>query len=767
MLVNRLLLHGTYSLKGTMSSNSRRLLTPDSLLLVNRPLFTARSIATSALRLGHHQQSLLRPASNSTKVRTSGFTSVYQSVNHSQAHGRTFTTGTRQLRNNNGTKSSSPPTKSPREQLAAASEKEATITDATIIRNLAKFLWPEGRPGLRARVVVALSLLVGAKVLNVQVPWLFKLAVDKLNDPLVQDMSSGILISAGTIMLGYGAARLGASLFHEARQAVFARVAQESIRTVSRRTFYHLHQMDLSFHLSRKTGALSRAIDRGTRGINFVLSSILFNIVPTALEVGLVSGILTYNYGINFAAVAVGTVATYTAFTLSITSWRTKFRQQMNKADNEAGAMAIDSLINYETVKYFQNEDWERDRYDRFLAKYEEAALKTTTSLSMLNFGQNAIFSTALTGMMIMGAQGIADGSMTVGDLVMINGLVFQLSVPLNFLGSIYREVRQSLIDMKTLFDILNLNAQVVDGPNARPLQLTSGGNIEFRNVHFAYETARDRQILKGLDLTIPAGKKVALVGTSGSGKSTILRLLYRFMDPTEGQILIDGQDITKVTLHSLRRHIGVVPQDAVLFNETVGYNIAYGKTGAGQAEVIQAAKDADVHNAIMRLPKQYDTKVGERGLLLSGGEKQRVTIARTLLKDPKILLFDEATSSLDTATEANILEAFSRISRNKTTIVIAHRLSTVVDADEIVVLGHGKVIEKGSHSDLMSRPSSIYKTMWQKQQEIHEEQMRRAAKDRETIGDNVAEDGKAKDPYKHVFDVLETNDEPSSSDKK
>ena len=506
------------------------------------------------------------------------------------------------------------------------------------------------------------------------------------------------------------------AVFQELRNAIFASVAQKAIRRVACNVFEHLLRLDLSFHLSRQTGGLTRAIDRGTKGISFLLTSMVFHIIPTALEIAMVCGILAYQYGPKFAAITAATMVAYTAFTVVTTSWRTKFRKQANSADNQGATVAVDSLINFEAVKYFNNEKFEVGRYDKALSNYEKASIKVTTSLSLLNAGQNLIFSSALSGMMYLAADGIATGNLTVGDLVMVNQLLFQLSMPLNFLGSVYRELRQSLLDMETLFNLQKVNIAVKEPEKPKALQLTKGGEIRFENVTFGYH--KDRPILRNLSLTIPAGRKVAIVGPSGCGKSTILRLLFRFYDVETGRIFIDDQDIREVSLQSLREAIGVVPQDTPLFNNTIEHNIRYGNMNASFEEVRNAAKRARVHDTVESLPDGYNTMVGERGMMISGGEKQRLAVSRLILKDPPLLFFDEATSALDTYTEQSLLQNINSILKEKsrTSVFVAHRLRSILDSDKIIVLQDGHVVESGTHTQLIDE-GDVYSTLWHAQE--------------------------------------------------
>ncbi|KAI8668764.1 hypothetical protein NCS57_00689000 [Fusarium keratoplasticum] len=600
----------------------------------------------------------------------------------------------------------------------AAVDKSATEqrkADWAIMKEMSRYLWPKDDLSTKVRVGLAVSLLIGAKVMNVQVPFYFKSIVDSMNIDIAAVGGTATTV-AGAMILAYGATRIGATVFQEVRNAVFASVAQKAIRRVAGNVFEHLLRLDLTFHLSKQTGGLTRALDRGTKGISFILTSMVFHILPTALEISMVCGILTYNYGAKFAALTVLTMVSYSAFTIWTTAWRTKFRRQANAADNRASTVAVDSLINYEAVKYFNNEKFEVARYDKALQQYERNSIKVATSLAFLNSGQNLIFSSALTGMMYLAAEGVASGGLTVGDLVMVNQLVFQLSVPLNFLGSVYRELRQSLLDMETLFNLQKVNANIKEKPDAKPLVLSKGGEIKFENVNFAYHP--DRPILRNLSLTIPAGKKVAIVGPSGCGKSTLLRLLFRSYDVQDGRILIDDQDIRDVNLESLRRSIGVVPQDTPLFNDTVEHNIRYGSINASHDEVIAVAKRAHVHNTILQFPDGYQTKVGERGLMISGGEKQRLAVSRLLLKDPPLLFFDEATSALDTHTEQALMLNINSILREKgrTSVFVAHRLRTIFDSDIIIVLKEGQVAEMGTHRELIDR-AGVYAELWSAQE--------------------------------------------------
>lgn len=558
----------------------------------------------------------------------------------------------------------------------------------------------------KGRVVLALSLLLLAKLANVSVPWLLKDIVDQLSGP-----QAALAMPLG-LVAAYGLARLATSVFGELRDAVFAKVTQRAIRRIALQVFEHLHRLSLRFHLERQTGGMSRDIERGTKGIGFLLNFTLFNILPTLAEIGLVTGILLLHYHWSFAAVTFATIAAYIGFTLGVTEWRMVFRRSMNELDSQANSKAIDALLNYETVKYFGNERYEVARYDGNLASWERSAVHNQTSLNLLNAGQGVIIAMGVTVLVGLAARGVVDGSMTVGDMVLVNAYLLQLYAPLNFLGFVYREIKHSLADMERMFTLLEQGEEVADRPGAQMLA-TRQATIRFEQVAFGYDAKRE--ILHGVSFAIPAGKTVAVVGASGAGKSTLSRLLFRFYDVSGGHVTVNGVDIRDLTQASLRTHIGIVPQDTVLFNDTVYYNIAYGRPDASHDDVIEAARAAHIHEFVSQLPDGYDTLVGERGLKLSGGEKQRVAIARTLLKNPPILILDEATSALDSHTEKAIQAELAAIAAQRTTLVIAHRLSTVVDAHQIVVMDHGRIVEQGSFRDLLERQGR-FAQMWQLQ---------------------------------------------------
>lgn len=588
--------------------------------------------------------------------------------------------------------------------MRPASQESASSspTDFGTLRALLPYVWQ-----FKGRVLLALACLVAAKVAGVSVPFFLKDLVDQL------DIKTTVLVLPVAALIGYGLARLATTVFGELRDALFARVTQGSIRRIATQVFEHLLALSLRFHMQRQTGGLSRDIERGTKGIGFLLNFMIFNILPTLLEITLVAGILLWRYEWPFAVVTLGTIAAYILFTLLVTERRMVYRRAMNDLDSKANSKAIDALINYETVKYFGNESYELQRYDRHLESWVTSAVRNQVSLNLLNMGQGVIITIGITLLLWLSAQGVVAGNMSVGDVVLVSAYLTQLYAPLNFLGFVYREIKHALADMERMFSLLKTGQEVADSPDAQPLSATHA-QVVFEQVDFGYEP--ERQILKGVTFTIPAGHTVAVVGSSGAGKSTLSRLLFRFYDVSAGAIRINGTDIRHYTQASLRSHIGIVPQDTVLFNDTIAYNIAYGRPGATQADIEQAARSARIHDFIVSLPQGYDTPVGERGLKLSGGEKQRVAIARTLLKNPPILIFDEATSALDTRTERQIQDELDQIARNRTTLIIAHRLSTIAQADEILVIDHGRIIERGNHRSLLAQ-GGRYTQMWQLQQ--------------------------------------------------
>ena len=579
------------------------------------------------------------------------------------------------------------------------------------IRRVAPYLWSDDQPWVKVRVILALLALVLAKVIAVGTPFFYKAAVDAL----AVDAQSGTLVAIGAVGLtvAYGMARLFTVGFQQLRDVFFAAVGQNALRQLALETFTHIHALSLRYHITRKTGGLSRIIERGVKGVDFLLRFMLFSVGPLILELAMVSAILFVLFGVTYLTVLVITIAAYVWFTFRVTEWRVRIRREMNKQDTDANQKAIDSLLNFETVKYFGAERREAARYDSAMALYEKAAVKTNYTLGFLNFGQSFLITGGLIGVMVLAAQGVQRGDLTVGDFVMVNAYMIQITTPLNFLGTVYREIRQSLVDMGQMFDLLDQPADVRDKAGAGPIRI-SGGEVLLDDVRFGYDPARP--ILKGVSLRVGPGETIAIVGPSGSGKSTIGRLLFRFYDVTGGALRIDGQDVRDITQTSLHDVIGVVPQDTVLFNDTIRYNIAYGRAEASEAEIVEAAKAARIHDFIIGLPEGYETAVGERGLKLSGGEKQRVGIARTLLKNPPILLLDEATSALDTQTERDIQDSLKAMGQGRSVITIAHRLSTVVDADQIVVLEDGEIVEQGTHDSLLEH-AGRYSQMWHRQQ--------------------------------------------------
>ncbi|WP_432612909.1 ABCB family ABC transporter ATP-binding protein/permease [Litoreibacter halocynthiae] len=581
-----------------------------------------------------------------------------------------------------------------------------------VVRKVVPYLWPDDQPWVKRRVVFALTFLIISKLVAVGTPVLYKGAVDALSGD-ASDAGWMLALGAVGLTVAYGMARVMNIGFQQLRDVVFALVGQRALRMLALETFTHIHRLSMRYHITRKTGGLSRIVERGVKGVEFLLRFLLFSIGPLILELLMIAVILAFVFNIWYLVVVVGTIALYTWFTFAVTEWRVKIRKEMNDQDTDANQKAIDSLLNFETVKYFGAEKREAARYDGAMEEYVAAALKTSYSLAFLNFGQAVLITAGLVIVMVLAAMGVQDGTLTVGDFVMVNAYMIQITMPLNFLGTVYREIRQALVDMAEMFNLLEQPAEVNDKPDAKPLKVTDGA-VRLDDVHFGYDA--ERPILKGVSLEVQAGQTVAIVGPSGSGKSTIGRLLFRFYDVNGGSLSIDGQDVRDVTQESLHDAIGVVPQDTVLFNDTILYNIAYGKAGATRSEIEGAAKAAKIHDFIMELPDGYDTTVGERGLKLSGGEKQRVGIARTLLKNPPILLLDEATSALDTETEADIQHSLQEMAQGRTTLTIAHRLSTIADADLIVVLENGVVVEQGTHDELLTRDAR-YASLWHRQQ--------------------------------------------------
>ena len=595
----------------------------------------------------------------------------------------------------------------------------------TVLRELAPYIWPAGRPDLRMRVVMALVALIIAKAITLMVPIAYKAVVDLLTDEAAGKQITAIGLAASPVFLivAYGVGRVLMVLFAQFRDVWFTAVAQHAVRELANRTFRHLHELSLRFHLERRTGGLNRVIERGVTGVDTIVRMAVLNSIPTAVELLMISGLVAYYFGWIYVVVVLLTVGLYVAFTFWASERRIAIRRDMNDSDTEAHAKAVDSLLNYETVKYFGNEDHEARRFDSSMARYERAAIRTYTSLGVLNTGQAVIFTIGTVICMLLAARDVASGALTIGGFVMINAILMQLYLPLNFMGMVYREIKQGLIDIETMFALLHEPPEIIDRPGAKKLRVKKG-EIKFENVSFAYDP--ERQILNNVSFEVPAGKMVAIVGPSGAGKSTISRILFRFYELTGGRVSIDGQNISDVTQSSLRAAIGMVPQDTVLFNDTILYNIRYGRPEASDAEVREAARLAQIHDFIMTLPQGYDSLVGERGLKLSGGEKQRVAIARTILKSPPILMLDEATSALDSHTEKEIQDALERVARERTSLVIAHRLSTVVHADNIIVLDHGEIVEQGTHLELLAR-GGLYASLWARQREADQARERLA----------------------------------------
>ncbi|WP_425607336.1 ABCB family ABC transporter ATP-binding protein/permease [Roseibium sediminicola] len=615
----------------------------------------------------------------------------------------------------------------PQIRKAVSADEGSTLTT---LANLWPYIWPSNRPDLKNRVLLAIFVLVIAKFVTVLSPYFFAWATDALTGEGA-DLPA-FLVAPIMLVLAYNAARVMAVAFNQLRDALFARVGQHAVRQLANLTFRHLHQLSLRFHLARRTGGLSRVIERGVKGIESIVRFTILNGFPTVLEFAIMAAVIWYQFGFFYVVVVAVMIVAYVWFTIKCSNWRIGIRREMNESDTDANSKAIDSLLNFETVKYFGNEKMEAERFDVSMAKYETAATKTWTSLAWLNLGQSVILGIGMAVCMALSARAVLAGEQNIGDFVLINALLMQISIPLNFIGFLYREIRQGLADIESMFDLLLVPAEIKDKPGAGDLQAVEG-KIAFKDVRFHYDP--DRPILKGIDFEVPAGKTVAIVGPSGAGKSTISRLLFRFYDVTDGAVEIDGQDVRDVTQESVRHAIGMVPQDTVLFNDTIAYNIRYGRPDASEEEVREAARMAQIHDFIEKLPQGYQAEVGERGLKLSGGEKQRVAIARTILKAPPILILDEATSALDTHTEREIQSALDEVSQNRTTLVIAHRLSTVVNADQIIVLEAGEIAERGTHLELLDK-GGLYASMWARQREADEAEERlRAARENDDLG--------------------------------